>query len=232
MAVADYNFATTQTDIIEGALILVNGVYEGQPMSAFQEQQGLQTLNQVIKAWQNRNVFFWTEKTEEVTLATGDERYALETDPKFLSITKAYFRDVNNDDCQIDRLSWADFQDIVSKTDTGEPTCITVDPSTDELVVWPIPTATENGKKLFLLGITALRDFESSSTSGIIPANWELALKYALAVELAPLYGVELQERNYLEKRANGLFAEAKLGGPKQITNDQSFVKPAFRTKR
>lgn len=232
MAATEYDFATTQSQIIEAALREVGGIYEGQPMSAYQEENGLQKLNQLVKSWQNRQVFIWTERTFTVPLVIGTHRYALEDDPTFISINKAYLRKATtNEDIRLERMSWADYQDIENKTESGEPLIITIDPdvSDNEIVLWPVPLAADS---LYILGTIKLKDFADADGTGNIAPNWELALIWALALELSSSYGVPLQERQWIEKRANVLFAEAKLGERKQITNDEDFVKPAFRRRR
>ena len=230
MAATEYDFASTQTEILTEAYRLVGGVYEGQPLSAYQSEMGLLKLNQLVKSWQNRNVFIWTERTFEVPLVAGTKRYALEDDPTFISINKAYLR-IDDDDTPLERMSWASYQDIENKEESGEPLAITIDPdvSSNQIVVWPVPLAADT---LYLLGTIKLKDFADPDGKGNISPNWELALVYALGLELAPSYGVPMQERQWIQSRANTLFAEAKLGEKKQITNDRDFVESAFRRRR
>jgi hypothetical protein len=230
VTIADYDFSTTRNNIIKRALRLVGALHEGETISAYQTENGVEALNQIVKAWQNKHVFLWTERTEEIPLVVGQARYPMQTDPAWLSIDMAFFRK-NNVDTLIRRLSWAEYQEIEEKTDTGEPYYLTVDPNPadNDIVLWPVPDAADD---IFVKGIIRLEDFDTAGQTGVLSSNWELALTYALAFDLSFEYGIPNAEKDRLEKRADTLFFEAKSGEKKQVTSDEEFVTSAFSRVR
>lgn len=230
MAATEYNFTTSRNKIVERALRICNAIYEGQPVSAYQMETAVEALNQLVKSWQNRGFFYWTQLTEEINLVIGQARYTISNDPGFLSLDKALFRK-NNIDYDLERYSWMDYQDIEDKTDSGEPVVITIDPNVDDndIVLWPVPIAAD---KIVITKTVKLKDFDTASQNNVVKPEWENALIFGLANELTFEYAVPSQEAARIERRANSLFAEAKLGGTKQIQSDETFVKSAFRGRR
>jgi hypothetical protein len=71
------------------------------------------------------------------------------------------------------------------------------------LSLWPLPTSTE--VSAYTLQLTYQRPFEGFTAAGEttdFPQEWQNALIYNLAAELAPEYGVPLEDRKMLHGMA------------------------------
>ena len=86
-------------------------------------------------------------------------------------------------------LTVQEWQSITTKNTPGSyPTCMYEDGAypLDNLYFWPIPTAPSN-VTLYVYGF--LQETSSLSSVLTLPVGWEQALRFALAVDLAPEFG-------------------------------------------
>lgn len=209
MAVADYDFVLTRTQIIERALSILGALTEGDVLSAYQAQQGVIALNEIVKRWQTKHTFLWTERIYSTSTVVGDDDYALPTDPPFLAVDKAYIVDDDRDHV-LEQKSYRDFQDIYDKTEGGFPSIWCIDYTTlasPELRLWPVPNEIWTLK---MFGVVRLKDFDTSSGTPDFPSRWQAALTYALAYDLSFQYPVPINEKQAIKVERDEAFMEAK----------------------
>lgn len=218
MAVADYDFSLTRNQIIQRALSIIGAFSEDDVLSAYQETQGVQALNEIVKRWQTKHVFLWTEKIYTTPTVAGDDDYAVPTDPPFVAIDKLYV--VSDDrDHLLEEKSLRDFQDIYDKTNEGFPDFWCLDYETLALPVvriWPVPNEVWTLK---MFGIAKLKDFDTSSGTPDFPAKWQAALTYALAYDLSFQYPVPMGEKDRIKLERDETFLEAKNADSSQSSD-------------
>jgi hypothetical protein len=210
MAATDYDHQATRNEIIQGALRKIGALHPGESIGGSEMVAAVQALNDMVKSWQSKNIFLWTVVEFDLTLATSDKDYAVPTDPPIILLEEAWYLD-GTTLCPVEILSWREFLDIRTPSDTGVPThCTFKRGQSPEVHVWPTPTATENNDTFRCRGVAKLKDWETAAGSGDFPAHWTLALQYGLAVELAPEYGLSDRRIVKLETRAAAEFITAK----------------------
>jgi hypothetical protein len=230
MAVTDYDFNSTRNEVIERAFRIIGALSLGETLSADQILQGVTALNHVVKSWQSDHIFLWTLKALTISpLVGGTATYALSTDPAVIAVDKAFLRQ-SNKDLPLEVISWRDYQELPNKTDSGDPTCVTIDNlPAPTLYTWPVVSSV-TGKSLYLLCITKLKDWDLAAGSGDFPVKFVDALTYSLAANLADEYGLPLGERNQLERKAASFYDIAKRGD--RDRSDYEFVSGAFPSDR
>lgn len=68
---------TTASKIVEGALRLIGEVDANQPVGATEMQDGLESLNQLIKGWQSQGLHLWTKTEGVLFLDVGRQSYKI-----------------------------------------------------------------------------------------------------------------------------------------------------------
>lgn len=225
MAASDYDFNVTRTEVIERAFRLIGKLSVGETLSSEMSTQAILAMNAMIQSWQSENVFLWTLKATTLALTNGNASYSLSaTDPLVYAIDRAYLRISNSDD-PIQVGSFRQYTEIPNKTNSGDPTFVCLDHAISPTVyVWPVPT---QSRTLYYLAIVRLKDFDTSAGNPDFPVRYINAITYGLAAELAPEYGLELQEQAKLESRAEREFLKAKRGERQREESD--FVGGAYK---
>lgn len=209
MAASDYDFSVTRTQILERALRQVGALALGETMAADEEAQATLVLNTIVKSWQSRRTFLWSQVTYTQALSAGVGSYALPTSPPIVSLDAGYLRDSDNIDTPIIRSTLSEFRSISDKTATGEPTHYACDSS--YLYVWPIPEATPVFT-FYADAISKLKDWDAPGSVGDFPVEWVNALVFAVAADLSHEYGLPPGERQALKLEAENYFHIARSG--------------------
>lgn len=225
MAVADYDFLSTRTDIITRALRLVGALGDDDSPTASQQANATLALNQVVKSWQSKHIFLWTTQEGNLTLVPAQEDYALPTDPPIRWIDKAFYRDASSKDApELEVVPYNEYLSIIDKAASGKPgvLALNTDP-VPTVYLWPVPNEAHT---IHYTGIEALPDFDAATSTGGFNAKWGLALTYALATELGPENGLSVSEVKSYKDRADEEFGIAKGGDRERVT--RTHVRGAF----
>lgn len=205
MASTDYDFSATRDSIIKGALGIIGAIPLGNEPSAEQYDDGQRVLNSIVKNLQNEHIFLWTITPKTLSLTAATAYYALGADPPIVGLDRAYLRDTAGNDTRIQIISYREYQEIVDKDATGDPTVVCVDNAKSlTLWVWPVQTAT---RTLLYHAIIAAKDWDTSSATADFPVRWQYVLEYLLAADMNLRYGVN---NPAIEKKAQYLLQRAK----------------------
>lgn len=223
MAVTDFDYIATRNEIIAAAYRIAGVIEKSQPLNAAQIAQGLEALELLVKSWSNKDLFLWSYNTDDFSTVASQETYvsADGLDASIIGIHKAWVIDSGSSrEEPLEVISWSRYRDIEDKeTATGRPTHIafksvpistpsaTPQPS---LYIYPSPDAVYTVR---ILGTYPLQDFdENADGTGGMRVELQRALKYGLAEDLLDEYPGPMNEREYIQRKAATLFAEAKSG--------------------
>lgn len=208
MAITDFDYTATRNEIIYAAFRIVGAIEPGEVLSSEMLDQGVKALQLLVKSWSNKNLFLWSFNQSSFSTAANDEIYDTELDQSLMGVDKVWYVD-NNDDIQIRVVTYSEYLDIRTKsTQTGRPYVAAFKPTpAPSLYLWPKPDAIYSMK---LLGVVPLKDMDTASGIGDIPAEYQRALKYGLAEDLFDEYPGPMNERQYIQSKAEELFGEAK----------------------
>jgi len=186
----------TVRDLIEGSLRLLGAISTGQNASAAEAADGLSSLNQMISSWSTNGLTVFKQTREEFDLVPSQSVYTIGAGGNFntsrpVDLNRAAIQ-INGSEIPIDILQnqeqWAD---IISKSVTSSfPCAVYLDGSypLNNLNVWPVPSVST---KLVLYSKKAITNFVSVNDVISMPEGYERALRFNLAVEMAPEFNKE-----------------------------------------
>jgi hypothetical protein len=144
-----------------------------------------------IKTIEPPNVMFENPILEDLAAATDVVWYTLDIG-KALRIPEArrvQGTGVNENEVPMNQLARSDYMDLPNKRSAGTPVQYYYNPqiSTGELFLWPVSGILDR-----LVNFTFYRPisvFDNSASAADFPDEWIAALKYNLAIHMAPAYG-------------------------------------------
>ena len=189
----------TANDIIKGALKLLGAISSGENPSAEETADGLDTLNELLESWSNENLMVFADTEDLFTLVPGQQAYTWGTAGDFttarpLKIYEASLKVVSatpNYELPMEILNLKQWREITQKsTESTIPTACYLDTGYPLATIsfYPEPSAAE---KVIINSQKLITSFASSSETVSLPPGYIRALKYNLAVDIAPEYGQE-----------------------------------------
>ncbi len=127
-------------EIIEEAYELAGG----QPQTGYDGRSARRSLNLLLTDWQNRGVLLWGTDLQTVTLTYNQAKETL--DASTVDVLDGYMRASNeNNDLQMTRVSYEEYEGIVDKTSTGRPVQFATlrGENTVSVYFWPVPDNTQ-----------------------------------------------------------------------------------------
>jgi hypothetical protein len=193
----------TGQDLLSSSLRLIGVLASGESPSATQGSDGLTILNQMVEAWgiEHLNIFTLTRTT--FSLVPGTQAYTVGTGGTF-NMSRPIRIDyvsilILNNPAQPLELPLEMYNDDqwqqeipIKAITTTYPTIVYDDGGFPlrTLSFWPVPTV---ANQVILGTWTALNSFPNLVTDVTFPPGYLKALRYNLAVDLAPEYGVSVR---------------------------------------
>lgn len=184
---------TSALNIIEGAARLIGVLNKGEGLSSDDAADGLVSLNDLIASWANDSLLVYTRTEETFSLVAGTSAYLIGASQTFnttkpVRIIEAQIRDTANLDYPMSIINDEEYQDITFKGNSSSiPSYLNYNNGHPYGTINLYPTPSVN-YSLRLLSEKPLTAFAATSTSVDLPAGWNRALRFNLAVEMAPEY--------------------------------------------
>ncbi len=127
-----------------------------------------------------------------------------------LDIEQMRYKYAEGNEILMKKYSRAEFMQIVSKSSQGASRAFYYSPqlNSGKLYIWPTPD--NCGDRLKITYTRTLEDFDASGDTPDLPQEWYEALTLALAVKVAPSYGIKLS-KDFPEILADAQVALAEL---------------------
>ena len=224
-----YNFFPTANEIILSAfeLIRVSDSESLQVPTIAQYNRAIQALNFMLSAWQADGLQLWARKTTSFSLTEGTINYEIGSGATInvnrpLKIYNAWRHDtVGNTDVPIEVVSEKEYNEYNNKQQEGTPIALYYNPryesnsvqegATAKGLISIYQPADANAVTAFSIFINYQRpfnDFTATTDTLDFPQEWNEAIKYGLAVRLAPVYGVPMLEYDRLNAKAKEIKEE------------------------
>lgn len=189
---------TTAIDLITLALKDIGALGIGQSVSAEDTADALATLNMMLGMWQGERLSIYHE-IDVVKQATGAISYTIGAGGDFNvarpTDIKAAFVRLNNGALPVDYpldviRSREDYDRITTKSLVSLPNCLFYDTAypLGNLFFYPVPTAQY---EMHVTVLDALPQFAAPATSISLPPEYLAAIRYNLALFLAPSYQID-----------------------------------------
>lgn len=185
---------TTALEIITGAAKLIGVVFKSESLSSDEATDGLVSLNDMIASWANNGLLVISRTWESFNVSAASS-YTIGSGQTLntvrpIAIKKAFFR-INSIDYQMDKLSDEEYEDIDYKSLSSTfPNKYNYDNAHPYGTIRIYP-ALASSAALHLLSEKPLTSFSALTTTVDLPPGWKRALKFNLALEMAPEYGVD-----------------------------------------
>lgn len=190
--------SATAQETIEGALRLIGALSDGATASAQVLADGLFALNQMIDSWSVDRLMIYATQDQQFTWPANTQSRTLGPSGDFVGNRpiaiddSTYYRDASNGlSFPIKLISQAQWDDIPLKSLTNtypNVMFINMDMPNITAYLYPIPT---KDLEFHFISAEELSQPAALSTTLTAPPGYLRALRYNLAVELAPEYGLD-----------------------------------------
>lgn len=208
----DTTWQLQRDEVISSALRKV-GFAEGETPNATQIADAAVALNAIVAEWRTDGMPVWAMKTYTMPLVAGQQNYEIGVGlgvntPAPLKLTQAIrIETIGGTRVPLNIYTDYDFKQLSNfQSTTGVPVQIYYQPriNAGTLRFWPIPdTTTAADYTVELTYQRPFEEFDAATDTPDFPSYFTRALIYALAVDLAPEYGLSLQDTAKLEKQAD-----------------------------
>lgn len=189
----------TALDIITGAAKLIGVVFKSEALTADEASDGLVLLNDMLDSWSNDGLLTNAYTLESFSLTTS-ATYTIGTGGAFntsrpINIATAVVR-VATVDYPLKIVTPEQYQtEVPVKTISSQiPQFLVYDNAypLGTITLYPVPTS---GSTLRILSNKPLSNLSALTTTVDLAPGWKRALKYNLALDMAPQYGAEVPPR-------------------------------------
>jgi len=202
------DFSVNRDQLIKDSLELIGAKAPDESITNSELQSASRALNMMLKTWQTDGLQLWQRRSTSITLIASTASYAMGPSEtvavgrplKILHVTR---KDSSSPANEVDlfRLTQAEYQEQTPKLSTGVPVSFYYDPqlTSGNLYIWPAPSSTEVSEyTLEVLYQKPLDDMDTATDDFEFPQEWFETIKYGLAIRLAPIYGLPIEERRQL----------------------------------
>ena len=214
----DTTWQLNRDQIIAAALRKV-GFAEGETPNANQTSYAVDALNALITSWRADGMPVWAMKTFSFSVTAGVQNYEIGVGqtintPMPMKLTQAIRVTTSGGNrVPLNIYTQYDFNLLSNfSSTTGTPVQVYYQPkaTSGTLRLWPIPDATfASGNTIEITYQRPFEEFDAATNDPDFPSYWTRAMIFGLAAELSSEYGLPLQDRAYLEKKALDLKTEA-----------------------
>lgn len=228
------DYSVNAIKIIDGALRALGVLRSGDTSNndATLQADCLESLNLMLKNWQNYGIEQWTRETHTISnLSAYKSSYTIAASGADITnisiperVIQAYVTPQANMDVEVTPISMQEYWQLANKQATGMPNQVAYNFQNTQgtLYVWPVPVT--NTYSLTIVYHKPYDDFDNITDAPDVPQRWFEALKWGLAVRLAPEFGKPLREeylllaKTSLENALDAGYEEASL-----------FIAPAWK---
>lgn len=240
--------ATTYRDLIASAMRTLGVIGQGQTPSGAQAQDALYILKELIDRMNATDTMLYTTTIQTQVLTGGVSSYTvgpgedIDIAQRPTKLQAAWLRDTSNAfgnyiDRRMNILSATEWGNIVAKTVTSNlPYFVYFDAAWPDatLHLWPVPSA---GNTLVLHWLTSLDSDITLDDEENLPPAYRAALKWNLAIAMAPEYGEEPTATILNQATAATLAIQQSTFSPERMEYDYAatgaydIVSDSFRTR-
>jgi hypothetical protein len=231
-------FEMNRDQIIAAAMRKAQSLAKGQVPDSQDLTDFTLALNALVAGFQTDGMQLWARKKYTLTMTAGVDTYNFgigqtQNIPYPLKVHQCILQNTQGTGrIDMEPMSLYDFN-LLPQNGTpiaiGQPTNYVYTPgiNTGEFKVWPAPDATTTAD--YTIEITYQRpfdDFVNATDTPYFPKEWTNALIYGLAAIIADELNLSLNDKSYLDKKAEKFHEQALSFGSEEAS---LFVQPYHR---
>jgi hypothetical protein len=193
---------TAARDLINSSFRLIGILGEGESPSAQQSNDALITLNALIDSFSNESLMIYTKAREQFNLVAGQQIFTFGTGGDFNSTRPQMIENAliiapqnsPNPELQMQILNKDQYASIILKSTTSTiPLYLYNDTAypLSNIYLWPVPQIIT---PIVFFSWKPLTTLSTLDTVISLPPGYERMLRFNLAVDLGPEYGVQPRE--------------------------------------
>lgn len=184
---------TSALELIESSARLAGILASGETFNADEAVDGLKSLNDILENWSIENLSVWQTDNYTHALTPGQASYTIGPGGDFdttrpIRIGLSYTR-VNNADFPMTQWGLEEYNAVAVKTTGGIPSRYVYlnEYPLGVVYLYPVPAAAST----IALAVDRLLSFPVTLTTQLaFPPGYEKALRFTLATNMAPEYGI------------------------------------------
>ena len=189
---------STALDIIKGSLRLIGVVDADEAPTSSESEAALLAMQQMIESWSSDNIMIPYITNESFSLVIGTASYTVGTGGDFntdrpQSILDAYIRTSAGGDLGLEIIGEKEYNRINSKGYSGQPTRLYYVPEYPLGKIY-LDAAPSDATDIYIDSLKPLSSPTALTTSISFPPGYDRALRFNLAVDLAPEYGTSVRQ--------------------------------------
>lgn len=201
----------TVLDLIKASLRVIGAIASSETPDSEMANDAMEALNLLLEDWQNEGLLSLLEQ-QNFSVSDGTLNYSIGSGEtwdgnKPLRILNAHLRDSSGYDHPLSIITDKEYMEIVDKDLDGRPTVLYYLPSNSSGTVYLYPQP-DADYTIYMLDQAPFTQYEDLDTTITLPNGYKSALKYNLALEIAPEY--ETEPSNWVVRQA-----QKKLAGIK-----------------
>lgn len=239
-----YNARYNAQSIIDDALRLLGVIGPDESLGYRENDYARRVLDSLTKSWISDGMAIWAIQQKAFNLTASQGTYKIgdtQASPHFTSVApervlQAFRRDTNSIDIPLQLWTREQYWALPNKTHEGTPVAVwyhhpQIDTYTGtdwygEVRIWPIPDTTAATEyDLVLIYEAPVMNLNSLDADISFPPEWHRALVWNLAADLSYTYGIALQERQMIQKKAGELHQYAMFNANQ---DDSLFIQPDY----
>lgn len=185
-------------DLIQSSMRLIGALESGETATAAEATDALAVLNDLIENWNTENLTVYSTTNQVFSLVAGQAAYTLGPTGNWngfrpLAIESAYVK-FQGIDYPLQLVDDDTYNSISLKTQGSPiPLWVWFNPSFPlaSVVLWPVPA--DNSVTITMTCNLQFSQLANTAASISLPPGYTKAMRYALALELAPEYGITLR---------------------------------------
>lgn len=222
------SYESNRDSLINAALRKCGVLAEGETASTESITNCTQALNNIVVRFATLGMPLWKRTELAISLVAGTINYTVANS---LKTPQVILRDVTGGtQYELVEKSRYDYNRLPSNT-SGIPVHYTFNPNLENgtVTIWPIPdSSAASSKAITVVYQKEFDGFVAATDTPDFPSYWTDALIYELAVNIAPEYGVPLQDRTALRQEALVYLAQAQGYGDEETS---LFIQPDSRMR-
>jgi hypothetical protein len=174
------------SEVIAAAMRELGVLAIGENPTAAETQEGIRSLNWMLKSWAANGVNLWRETDGAVTFPAGTA--TVELDPFCIDVLEARLVQSNTFERPMQRWENGQYLQIPNKTNPGSPTAYTLTRTIDtiSMTVWPVPF--EDMDVLYSYARVPYDVLDGAETLDV-PQEWTETVYLGLAARMAQMLG-------------------------------------------
>lgn len=187
---------TTARDLIKSSMRLATILASGESPTGDELNDGLKVLNDLLENWSTERLTVWSRDNASFATSVGVETYTIGTGATWntdrpIRIAATCYMRVNGTDFPMSQWGQAEYDQVAVKSTGGIPERFLYvnDYPLGSVTLYPVPSQAMTA----VLSIDRVLTFPLTlATVLAYPPGYEKALRFALAANLAPEFGIVL----------------------------------------